>query len=327
MSAPPLSHHEILDLVAPYARRGLQVDLPASDRLGRRLRFRRIAHATDLPALAGLGETLQLESFGTGTCRLTRTLTTDGGLQATLQVIGPDPGLLLEQVRAVEPQQQFRCGPGYTIALSYELYPIAAGNGAAAAVLARGVARLQDRLTLEISLSSVKGVAADLEIAPPPNQLLELPEDLLAVLGWDWARLIRTREGWKTKLRLRGDRGRRTSRAEQALERAAAHLVETLGASPAQFHDRWHRARWGVVVRRALPVLTVLSMIVAALLLPRAAIQERPGLLMLIFHLPTALIALSFCLQELPQFEIPPLPRRSRAPDWGPEPVARTGRP
>jgi hypothetical protein len=31
---------------------------------------------------------------------------------------------------------------------------------------------------------------------------------------------------------------------------------------------------------------------------------------------PTALIALSFCLQDLARFEIAPWPRRSAAPDW-----------
>jgi hypothetical protein len=40
---------------------------------------------------------------------------------------------------------------------------------------------------------------------------------------------------------------------------------------------------------------------------------------------PTVLIALSFCLQELPQFEIPPLPRRSRAPSWRAAPTASAG--
>jgi len=66
MPAPPFSHHEILDLVEPFARLGLRVDLAASGRLERRLAFRPVEHPTDEPALAGLQETLQLESFGTG---------------------------------------------------------------------------------------------------------------------------------------------------------------------------------------------------------------------------------------------------------------------
>ena len=63
-------------------------------------------------------------------------------------------------------------------------------------------------------------------------------------------------------------------------------------------------------------MLTVLSVLAVALILPRVPITERPGLVTLIFHVPIALIALSFSLQELPQFEIPPLPRRSAAPRW-----------
>ena len=33
-------------------------------------------------------------------------------------------------------------------------------------------------------------------------------------------------------------------------------------------------------------------------------------------YIPIALLAVAFQLQELPRFEIPPLPRRPRAPDW-----------
>jgi hypothetical protein len=46
---------------------------------------------------------------------------------------------------------------------------------------------------------------------------------------------------------------------------------------------------------------------------------------MLLYHVPTALVALSFWLQELPQFEIPPLPRRSSAATWriGDRPATR----
>jgi hypothetical protein len=162
----------------------------------------------------------------------------------------------------------------------------------------------------------VRGVAADLTIDAAPGAAVPWPEDLFAVLGWDWARLVAARDGWKSKLRLRGDHAQRTARAERALDRAAAHLVQTLGEPPARFHDRWFAARWGVFFRRALPVLTVLSGIGAALVLPRVSISERPGLVTLVFHLPIALIALSFSLQELSQFEIPPVPRRSAAPRW-----------
>ena len=40
----PLSHHEILGWIEPFARRGLQADLAASDRLAGKLSFRPQAH-------------------------------------------------------------------------------------------------------------------------------------------------------------------------------------------------------------------------------------------------------------------------------------------
>jgi hypothetical protein len=39
---------------------------------------------------------------------------------------------------------------------------------------------------------------------------------------------------------------------------------------------------------------------------------------MLLYHVPTVLVALSFCLQELPQFEIPPIPRKPSTTGWQP---------
>lgn len=338
MSAPPLTHHEILALAAPFARAGWQVDLAASQRAERRIAFRPLERPAG-DAIPALRDSLLLESFGTGTCRLTRTLAwLDGGLRATLQVLGSEPGVMLAQVSAIEPRRAFRRGPGYVIAYSYELYPhqpVAAKSGTEAVpgaapvaepVLLRGEVRVDGGLTLQLALSAVRGVAGELTLAPGAGAGVaagsgvrpRLPQDLLAVLGWQWARLIETREGWRSKLRLRGDVLRRSQAAERALERAAQHLALTLQEPPARFHDRWRAARWGVVLRRALPLATVLAVIVIALFLPREEITRNPGLVTLVFQVPIALIALSFAVQELAQFEIPPLPRRSGDDSWWP---------
>jgi hypothetical protein len=71
-----------------------------------------------------------------------------------------------------------------------------------------------------------------------------------------------------------------------------------------------------VALRRALPLLTVVGSMIAAPLLPREPILRKPGLVTLLFQIPIALIALSFAVQEMAQFEIPPLPRRSTATSW-----------
>ena len=70
------------------------------------------------------------------------------------------------------------------------------------------------------------------------------------------------------------------------------------------------------MLRRAIPLLTPLFLVATILLMPRVDTGEHMGLWLLMYHVPTALIVLSFCLQELPTLKPPPWPRRSRAGDW-----------
>jgi hypothetical protein len=315
MAAPPLTHHEILELAAPFTRRGRHVDLAASNRLDRRLEFKAPVRS---PA-SSWRESLQLESFGTGTFRLTRVLSApaDGSVgdgQARLQAMGPDPGELLARVEGFPPERQFDVASGFVIARSYSLES-ATRAAAAQAVLTDAMVQVEG-MTLKIMVSPVRRVAAELTLTPSPGVGLDLPEDLLAVLGWDWARLIPADGGWKSKLRLRGDAEKRTRSAERALTRAAAHLDRTLAESPAQFHDRFRAARWGVFFRRAIPSLTFVLLLIAVATLAHHGVGRGSELWVLFFHVPTALIAISFCLQELPQYEIPPVPRRPGAVAW-----------
>ena len=74
MTAPPMSHHEILGLVEPYTRRGRHVDLAASDRLERRLAFQPVEHAGQVGETSALRENLVLENPWPGMHRLTRLL-------------------------------------------------------------------------------------------------------------------------------------------------------------------------------------------------------------------------------------------------------------
>jgi hypothetical protein len=71
-----------------------------------------------------------------------------------------------------------------------------------------------------------------------------------------------------------------------------------------------------VVLRRAIPSLTAIGLILAVLLLPHLSIDQDPGFWLALHYLPIGVLALSFCLQELPRFEIPPWPRPSRATRW-----------
>jgi hypothetical protein len=346
MPPPPLSHHDILQLVGPFARRGHHVDLHASDRLKRRLVFKPLSAATTPQQDAlqqGVHATLQLDSLGTGTLVLTRTLTWPAGNvggpsdtatppRASVEAVGPDAAELLAQIEGFDADRHFSAGPGFVIARSYVLQggraapagaksgssTAAAPNGAGprwSAELTRGVVHLAD-LTMTMTVPRVRNLAADIALAEGGGAVMDLPEDLLAVLGWNWARLVYSADGWGSKMRLRGSGTRRTRNAEAALLQAAPHLVRTLAEPPARFHDRHRAARWGVCLRRSIPLLTTVSLLASLVSLRHLDLSSKPGLVMLLYHLPTALIVLSFCAQELPRFEIPPWPRRNAAPDW-----------
>ncbi len=319
MPPPPLTHHQILGLVEPFTRSGRQVDLAASDRLARRLHFKPVDHAAsgDTPALT---ETLQLECHESGNHRLTRQLRPADGPAATLEGMGTDLARLLAQVDAVAPSQQFTVGPGWQGARSYDLVP-SAHAGPPVLTFRHGEAWV-DGLHFSLAVMDVKNVAGDITLRPAPGERLALPEDLLAVMGWNWVRLVPATDGWTSKLRLRGRGPGRTQAAERALDQAARHLAQVLATPPAAFHSRWRAARWGVVLRRSIPTLTAVGLVVGALLLPHITGNELSGVWMALHYLPIAILALSFTMQELARFEIPPLPRRLKAAHWRSGPAA-----
>ena len=219
MPLPPLTHHDIVGLVEPFSRQGRHVDLAASDRQNRRLVFKPQAGAE--PALDGMLETLQLECLNSGWHRLTRVLTRADGVQARAQAQGRDLASLLAQVNAVPHQRHFSSGPGYLIARSYTLDP------GEAPTLSIGTLFV-DGLQVTLDVPALRKIAAEVTLSPALPGSMQLPEDLLAVLGWNWARLVPNRQGWTSKLRLRSRGAQRTRHAEAALERAASHLVQTL---------------------------------------------------------------------------------------------------
>ena len=310
MTAPPLTHHDILALVAPFTRCGRQVDLAATDRVQRRVVFKPTDRAADVPELTGLRERLELEQVAARRYCLTRTLVLPSGLTARLQATGAEPGVLLRQIDAVPAAQHFLSGEGFAITRHYALR-----SDALAPVLTSGVVQV-DGATLTLTVPAVCNVSANVELVATPGQWLDMPQDLLAVLGWPWSPVSPGLNGWTGKFRLRGTSDKRTRRAEAALELAARHLAQTLAAPPSDFLDQHLAARWRVVLRRAIPVLTPLSMLVTVLAMPRLGLDTIPGLWTLVYQVPTVLIAISFMTQDLPQFEIPPWPRRLTASRW-----------
>jgi len=326
MPAPPLTHHEIVRLVEPFARQGRRVDLGAIDRAARRIVFMPrelpVAPAGGPADDAAWREKLELDCRSEGLFVLLRTVVGPGGVSAGLKASGPEPGELLARIDAVAPAQHFSGGAGWWVARSYDTSlpgDAAAKHAAGAPPLVLERAQVQvDGLTLGLTmmLPGLRNVAADLSLKPVAGPMPDFPEDLLAVLGWDWARLIRGQDGWTSKLRLRGAVLRRSRTAEAAVDQAAAHLARVVSEPPSRFHDRHRLARWGVVARRGIPTLTAGSMVVGALLLPRLTDASHSGLWLALHYVPIGLLAVSFSLQELPRFEIPPWPRRPRGSGW-----------
>ncbi|MGA2290064.1 hypothetical protein [Bradyrhizobium sp.] len=149
---------------------------------------------------------------------------------------------------------------------------------------------------------------------------------MLLVLNSAEARLegvLRRRgAGWTGSLRLPRSEPARSRRIERELERAVAHLAQTLAEPPRRFHERLVGARWGVVFRRTIPVLSCLGLIAATAALTLVDIPQDSMLLMMIFNFPPLLMLMLFGMRELPRFEIPPLPRPSTAASWLPSTVA-----
>lgn len=364
---PPLTHHEIMRLAGPFSRSGRLVDLAASDRAARLLRWQ----LRDLPA-AGAGDTapqagvwrerLQLKAgyapdsrAGVVLHRLERELHTgpgqpggspvrpDGALCATLQAEGAEIEALLAWVDDVPPQRQWLQAAGLPIALGHRLLP--PGRNAQGAGLASGghapaspvlqLVQAQARvagLNVLVKVSRVKNVPAEIELRPATAQAavqapgtagpvagappLSLPEDLLAVLGLAWSRLVRVGAAWRATVQLRGDGAARSQDAEDKIARTVAHLAQVLAQPPAAFHARFAPARWKVTLRRGFPLLVCTALIGAAAAVPLADLGPDSVWRMLIFNAPPLLLLWMFTLRELPRIELPPLPRPLAADAW-----------
>lgn len=323
MTAHPLTHHEIFTLVEPFTRRGRHVDLAASDRIERRLLFKPIDHPGDGQTTPALRETLVLEHPKADRYRLTRKLAHPGGLEADLVIEGADPGVLLERAESLDPHRHFRDKPAYSIARSYRLESnlgtaVDAGVDAGSPtrlILTRGEARVEG-LTLLMKAQTGRGMPAEVELRAEDGDTIALPEDMLAVVGWDWRRLIHLKSCWRSAIKLRGKEPERSRDAEVKLTRTVEHLATTLGEPPARYHDRLVRARWNVAFRRAIPLLIGLSLIFGAPAIQYLELSEGSLIRMLIFHSPPLLMVLFFSMREMPRIEIPPFPKPLTATAW-----------
>ena len=331
MTSHPLTHHEILTLVEPFTRQGHHPDLAATNRLERRLVFKPVERTFENASVSDLSEVLQLENREGTNYRLTRTLTcvtdSDDKLEAKLEIEGADPADLLACVDSVAPERQFRFGPGFKIAKSYRLIRSSGvtreGAPASQKVLTKMSAHIADLIVTATAPTVKADPEALIEIQPTAGEYKTVPDDLLAVLGWDWGLIQRRKDTLRSSLRLRGREPDRSNRAERKLEGMVHHLVQTFTETPARFHERLAGARWGVAFRRAIPLLISIGLIGAAAASSRLPLAEDSPIRMMMMNLPGFLMVFVFCMRKLPVIEVPPIPRRITAPAWRePAPLA-----
>jgi len=327
MAGTPLTHHEILALVEPFARSGRQVDLAATERSERRLAFKPRELAAAAPQGEPLQEGLILENPRGDLYRLTRTLRTAAGLEATLRVEGAVPDGLVERVDAVDPWGQFEVRHGVTLARSYRLVPDPAAApapdaapGAAVAdqrILAGASADLGG-LLMTFNAMTGPGWPAEVRLIPAPGLVFDPPEDLLAVLGRRWTAVKRIPQGWCADVRVAKREPARTPDCERKLVRTLDHLVTTLGAPPARFHQRLHRARWAYVGRRLVGMLMVFGALAAGPLILLFDPPHDSVLRLLAFNSPNFLLFAWFLMRNIPSVRPPRIPAPLPATAWVP---------
>ena len=296
-AAPCLTHHEILRLTEPFDSQGYRLNLAASDRLQRRLRFE--------PGAAGTSttrESLLLDSPAEGRLQLTRSLEIEGAAPATLQCEGDDAAALLQSLQSADPARQFVRGDGYLISCHREL------RADGRSVLYGAEAQLPG---LSLTLSAPRGGSGDASVQLQPDAgRLHLPEDLFAVLGRDWSLLRPEGRGWRFTLRVRG------GNAAALFERGVRHLREVLAETPQRFHERHLAARWAVSARRSMLVAawaTLLLLVAVAQPLWLARASAWP---LLLAAVPLALLWGCYQSPDLPRLQWLRRPRAPALSSW-----------
>lgn len=326
-SAPPLSHHALLDLVAPFVPDGWRLDLAATDRAARRVVFQaqQLAAGDGVPALR---VDLRLEPDEAHDWRLVRETRLAvppsaalGALVARAEALGDRVDDLWRRVGRVDAARQWPALEGtLAVALSFR---VLAAAGQPRVVLREAEALLATGLRWHMTVSGVGGYPAEFTLMPVPGAPApprRLPDDLMTVRHRAWQRLMPVRQGWQGSVALRGEGTARSADAEARLREGLQHLAQTLAEPPARFHARHRAARWAEALRRTGPVAVGLAVVALALWLGRDSQGNASALGALANLVPPLLMGLFFMRREMPRLELPRPPRRLRPDDWTPAP-------
>ena len=322
-SAHPLTHHEILRLIGPFTARGRHLDMGATRRGERELRFKPIDHPPTIDGAPTLREYLVLQVSNRGGYHLLRQLTPltgeDTAVPATLAAAGPDAAVLLEEIERFPVADHFRNYAGVWLQRSYRLEPGGRLDDSKREIRdARLVEASAEVAGVRIDFDAeVRGLPIEVRLRAPSGQRLVIPRDLLAVLGWHWQSAREYTNHWRSSIRVAKREPHRSRDIEDKLARTVHHLATTLSHPPAHFHASHTKARWRAACQRGIPLFAVLGLVIGALALARAPIQNETLLTALAFHAPPLmLLAFFLSFDHLTDFEIPRVPRALKQDAW-----------
>lgn len=267
MLAEPLTHSQMIQIAAKYAERGHVLDMGASSRADRRLTFKpRIHNDYSIASGFSIKECLCLENPWRGTYRLLRELVLPNGLVSRLVISGSEPVELLDTADAIPLERGFHFGERFILAKSYSHEPLDWGSRRdsrkGVLTFTSATAKVAG-LTLLFDMPQVHGYPAKIRITSSSREPIDLPVDLLAVLGHDWRTMATGEGGWTTTMRVNGREPNRSAKAEANVEHAVGHVAQILIEPPQQYHEDRARSRWWVQIRDCVPLVFWGSVVLA----------------------------------------------------------------
>lgn len=352
MTAPPLTHHDIIRRAAPLTRTGQKVNLAACDRATRYIEFE--ARAGDNTSVFVVHA---LEVDEDNQQLFSRILTHPCGLVSTLTAVITDLDAAIDLFDKIPQSRQIQNHENHVSAHSYTLEPDYKTGKELASVQLRFTCAHVSGVELRIDTSTGGGMPADVRLltigkasaylretladggdlpldhraarkyrlkaleSPTISAMPSLPDDILAILGPQWRPLRFQGDHWKGVLRQLSKRESRTARAEKYIDQALAHLHSVLNTSPELYHATHGKARWRVYVRRLKPVMVFVGILalmpISWLFVSSGAMTIHPLALGLTPLLMVGVVVST--AREIPVMEIPPRPAVLPASAWNPD--------
>jgi hypothetical protein len=320
-SLRPLSHHEIMRLIGPFSERGWRLDLTATEREERLLRFQLVTHPGGADGIPVFHERLTAAVSQDDEFLLVRELWLSGDADATasptLTASGPDAGVLLDQFARVAVSRHFADVDGVIVRRSYRLDPQrnnAERTGAAWDLRIVSATAELPALRAEFD-AGMRGMPVDVRLYPRSAERLDPPRDLLAVIGRQWRSLQEYPNHWRSTINAPRREPRRTADIELKVAQTIRHLHQTLSKAPARFHDQHRWARWRAAARSGKAIFLTLLLVVGTLLLNQVA--DEALIRALAFGAPPLMVLmLFFAFDHLPAFEVPRIPRALKPDSW-----------